>query len=86
MLAGVLNESPSQTLLQDLDGSNKVLRETSERFVKLIAAPPMQIMTKFFWESKQSQVANAILPAQITRFSTYTQMIVRRLVLPTEYS
>lgn len=90
MLAGVLNESPSQMLLQDLNGSTKVLRDTSERFVKMIAAPPMQTMTKCFWESKPSQLANAILPAWIvkslTTFSTYTQMIVRRLVLPTEHS
>ena len=86
MLTGVLNESPSKMLLQDLDGSTKVLRETSERFVRMIAAPPMQIMTKFFWESQKSQVANAILPARITGILTYTQMIVRRLVLPTEYS
>lgn len=82
MLAGVLNESPSQTLLQDLDGSTKVLRETAERFVKMIAAPPMQIMTMCFWESKKSQLANAILPPRMTKFWTKTKMIVRRLVSP----
>ena len=84
MLAGVLNESPSQTLLQDLDGSTKALRETSERFVKMIATPPMRTMTKFFWESKQTQLANAILPAWITKSWTRTMMIVRRLVLLTK--
>ena len=84
MLGGVLGESPSQTLLQDLNSSTKVLRDTSEAFVKMIMNPPMQLMTKCFWESKQSQVANAILPAGITKYLprlfTYTQMIVRRLL------
>ena len=82
MLAGVLNQSPSETLLQDLNGSTKALRDTSERFVKMIAAPPMQTMTKCFWESKPSQLANAILPAWMTTSWTQTNMIVRRLVYP----
>ncbi len=85
MLAGILGESPSQTLLQDLDGSTKALRETSERFVKMIAAPPMRTMTKCFWESKSSQLANAILPARITSFLSITNIIVRRLLLSIEY-
>lgn len=90
MLAGVLGESPSQTLLQDLNGSTKVLRDTSEAFVKMITNPPMQTMTKCFWESRPSQVANAILPAQITKslpgLFSHTQMIVRRLLVLTKYS
>ncbi|MCJ1224820.1 hypothetical protein MMC12_001466 [Toensbergia leucococca] len=76
MLAGILDETPSQTLLQDLDGGTKVLRDTSDRFVKVITARPMQTMTKCFWESKQSQVANAILPAWITTFWTITKIIL----------
>ncbi|KAL9065051.1 MAG: hypothetical protein Q9161_008470 [Pseudevernia consocians] len=76
MLAGVLNQSPSKTLLQDLNGSTKALRDTSERFVKMIAAPPMQTMTKCFWESKPSQLANAILPAWMTTSWTQTNMIL----------
>ena len=86
MLSGILNESPSQTLLQDLDGSTKVLRETSERFVKMIRTPPMQTKTMCFWESKKSQLANAILPAWMTQRLTTTEIIVRRLGLPTEHS
>ena len=86
MLAGVLGESPSQTLLQDLDGSTRALRETSERFVKMIAAPPMQTMTMCFWESKKTQLANAIFSRRMTKFWTKTNMIVRRLSKPTEHS
>lgn len=86
MLAGVLGETPSQTLLQDLNGDTRVLRETSERFVKMIVAPPMQTMTKCFWESRKTQLANAILPPGMTKFLAKTKKIVRRLLQPTEHS
>lgn len=77
MLEGILGNSPSQTLLQDLDGHNKVLRDTSEQFLKMITHLPMQTMTMCFWESKKSQLAKAILPTWMSRYSTNTEMIVR---------
>ena len=86
MLAGILGESPSRTLLQDLDGSTKVLRETSERFVRMITNPPMQTMTMCFWESKKTQLAKAILPKLTSKLLTGTKMIVSGLLLPIERS
>ena len=76
MLGGILNNSPSQTLLQDLDGHTKVLRDTSEQFLEIISNPPMQTMTMCFWESKKSRLAKAILPIWISRHLTSTEIIV----------
>lgn len=86
MLAGVLQKSPSQTLLRDLDGGTKVLRDTSEEFIKMITNPPMQTMTMCFWESKKTQLANAVLPKWVSKVLTRTKMIVRSLLLPIEHS
>lgn len=86
MLGGILNNSPSQTLLQDLDGHTKALRDTSEQFLKIITAPPMQTMTMCFWESKKSQLARAVLPAWISNPLTYTEIIVGGLLALTEHS
>ena len=86
MLGGILNNSPSQTLLQDLDGNTKVLRETSEQFLKIITAPPMQTMTMCFWESKKSQLAKAILSAWMSKHLTSTEIIVGGLLAFTEHS
>ena len=86
MLGGILNNSPSQTLLQDLDGNTKVLRETSEQFLKIITAPPMQTMTMCFWESKKSQLAKAILPTWMSNHLTITKIIVGGLLAFTEHS
>lgn len=82
MLEGILGNSPSQTLLQDLDGHTKVLRDTSEQFLKMITHPPMQTMTMCFWESKKSQLAKAILPTWMSRYSTNTEIIVRGPIYP----
>ena len=79
MLAGILGKSPSRTLLQDLDGDTKKLRDTSEEFVKMITNPPMQTMTMCFWESKKTQLAKAILPTWVSSYLTNTEMIVRGL-------
>ena len=86
MLGGILNNSPSQTLLQDLDGNTKVLREISEQFLKIITAPPMQTMTMCFWESKKSQLAKAILPTWMSKHLTNTEIIVGGLLALTEHS
>ena len=85
MLAGILSNSSSQTLLQDLDGHTKVLRDTSEKFFKMINSPPMQTMTMCFWESKKTQLAKAILPIWISKHLTSTEMIVRGPLLPIEH-
>ena len=77
MLGGILGNSPSQTLLQDLDGHTKTLRDTSEQYLKIITSPPMQTMTMCFWESKKSQLAKAILSTSMSRYLTITEMIVR---------
>ena len=86
MLAGILGKSPSRTLLQDLDGDTKKLRDTSEEFVKMITNPPMQTMTMCFWESKKTQLAKAILPSSMSKLLSGTKIIVRGLLLPTEHS
>ncbi len=49
MLAGILNKKASQTLLEDLDGSSRELRKSSERFVEMVTTPPMQTMTRMLW-------------------------------------
>lgn len=86
MLAGILGKSPSRTLLQDLDGDTKKLRDTSEEFVKMITNPPMQTMTMCFWESKKTQLAKAILPSYLSKLLSGTKIIVGVLLLPTEHS
>ena len=85
MLAGILQKSPSQTLLHDLDGDTKKLRDTSAAFVKMITNPPMQTMTMCFWESKKTQLAKAILPNWMSKLSTGTNIIVRGLRELTEH-
>ncbi len=72
ILAGVLNKAPSQTLLQDLDGSTKALRGTSDPFITLMRPPPMQTMIMCYWESKQTQLLRAMLPAWIYSLPTWT--------------
>ena len=86
MLGGILNNSPSQTLLQDLDGHTKVLRDTSEQFLKLITCPPMQTMTMCFWETKKTQLAKAVLPTRMTNYLASTKVIVGSLLALTEHS
>ncbi len=86
MLGGILRKSPSRTLLEDLDGDTKKLRDTSEAFVKMIRNPPMQTMTMCFWESKKTQLAKAILPKSISNLLTRTKMIVGGLLMPTEFN
>ena len=86
MLGVILNNSPSQTLLQDLDGHTKVLRDTSEQFLKIITAPPMQTMTMCFWESKKSQLAKAVLPTWVSKHLTSTEIIVSGLLALTEHT
>lgn len=84
MIAGILNRHPSQTLLQDLDGSTKALRETTHRFVNMITTPPFQLMTMCFWETRKTQVLRAVLPAglpnRVPGVFNNTKMIVRSLV------
>ena len=63
MLCGILDEAASQTLVEDLDGSTRALRNTSENFVKMVTTAPMKTMTMCFWESKKTQVLKAKLPA-----------------------
>ena len=81
MIAGILNRHPSQTLLQDLDGSTRALRETTHRFVKMITTPPLEIMTTCFWETQKSQVLKAVLPTYlptpVSRMFNDTKRIVR---------
>ena len=86
MLGGILNKSPSQTLLQDLDGHTKVLRDTSEQFLKIVTAAPMQTMTMCFWESKKSQLAKAVLPIGMSKYLSSTNIIVGGLLALTEHS
>ena len=86
MLGGILNNSPSQTLLQDLDGHTKVLRDTSEEFLKIITGTPMQTMTMCFWESKKTQLAKAVLPTWISSHLASTEIIVGGLLTLTEHS
>ncbi|KAM0799817.1 hypothetical protein BDR22DRAFT_854308 [Usnea florida] len=80
MIAGILNRHPSQTLLQDLDGSTRALRETTHRFVKMITTPPLEIMTTCFWETQKSQVLKAVLPTYlptpVSRIFNVTKMIL----------
>lgn len=76
MIAAILNRNPSQTLLQDLDGSTKALRETSEKFIKMATTTPMQIMTICFWESRKTQVLRAILPARALTLFSNSKIIV----------
>ena len=84
MIAGILNRHPSQTLLQDLSGSTRALRETTHRFVKMITTPPFEIMTTCFWETQESQVLKAVLPTylptSVSRIFDGTKMIVRPFV------
>lgn len=77
MLGGILNKEPSRTLLEDLDGSTRALRETSEKFVTMVTTLPMQTMTMCFWESQKSQVLKAVLPARTLRLGSSVKMIVR---------
>ena len=80
MIAGILSRHPSQTLLQDLNGSTRALRETTHRFVKMIMTPPLKIMTTCFWETQESQVLKAVLPTylptRVSRMFNSTKMIV----------
>lgn len=78
MLGGILNKSPSSTLVEDLDGSTRALRKTSERFVSMVTTPPMQTMTMCFWESRKTQVLKAVLPAWTLSHLGSIQMIVSR--------
>ena len=84
MIAGILNRHPSQTLLQDLDGSTRALRETTHLFVKMITTPPLEIITTCFWETQESQVLKAVLPTYlptpVLRMFNGTKMIVRLFV------
>lgn len=81
MLGAILNKGSSQTLLQDLDGSTRALRETSEKFVTMVTTPPMQTMTMCFWESKKTQVLKAVLPARILTLRSSVKMIVSHYYL-----
>ena len=76
MLGGILNKQPSQTLLEDLDGDTRVLRETSEKFIRMVTTRPMQTMTMCFWESQKTQVLKAVLPAWTLQAFTNLHMIV----------
>lgn len=76
MLGAILNKGSSQTLLQDLDGSTRALRETSEKFVTMVTTPPMQTMTMCFWESKKTQVLKAVLPAWTLTLRSSVKMIL----------
>lgn len=76
MLGGILNKEPSQTLLQDLDGSTRALRETSEKFVAMVTTPPMRTMTVCFWESQKTKVLKAFLPARTLRLGGSVKMIL----------
>ena len=84
MIAGILNRHPSQTLLQDLDGSTRALRETTHCFVKMITTPPLEIMTTCFWETQESPVLKAVLPTYlpnpVSRIFNGAKMIVRPFV------
>ena len=86
MLGGILKKTPSQTLLQDLDGHTKVLRDTSDQFLKIITGPPMQTMTMCFWETKKTQLAKAVLPSWMTNPFPSTKIIVGRLLALAEHS
>lgn len=76
MLGGILNKAPSQTLLQDLDGSTRALRETSEKFVAMVTRPPMTTLTMCFWESQRTKVLKAVLPARFPTLSRSVQMMI----------
>ena len=86
MLAGILGKSPSQTLLSDLNGDTKKLRDTTGEFVRIINTAPMQTMTICFWETKKTQLAKAVLPNRLSKVLTRTELIVRGFLLPTEHS
>ena len=81
MLGGILNKSPSNTLLQDLDGGTKALRETTRRFNKLVRTPPMRTMIICFWETQKSQALKAILPLaalkHVEKLRPFERAIVR---------
>ena len=81
MISGILGRHPSETLLQDLDGSTRALRQTTHNFAKMIRTPPMQMMTISFWETQKSQVLKAVLPARLLKLApetlNSTKIIVR---------
>ena len=81
MISGLFRRHPSQTLLEDLDGSRKALRETTARFVNMIKTPLMRTKTMCFWETRPSQVLKAVLPAYLPKpvLETFnsTKMMVR---------
>lgn len=80
MLGGILNRSPSTTLLQDLDGHTKALRETTGRFLAMIRNVPMQTKVMCFWETQKTQILNAVLPRSITGFFPVTKITVGSLL------
>ena len=77
MISGIFRRDPSRTLLEDLDGSRKALRDTTDRFVKMINTAPMRMKTMCFWETRPSQVLKAVLPPYLTEHFNSTRMIVR---------
>ena len=81
MLGAILDKQSSQTLLEDLDGSTRALREASRNYVKMVTTSPMQTMTMCFWESQPTQLLKAILPAWIPILHSSTKTIVSRHVL-----
>ena len=84
MLAGILNKKPSKTLLEDLDGSTRVLRETSKKFVRMVTTPPMKTMTMCFWESQKTKVLKAIIPVWAGTLASSANMIVSYQFLTTD--
>ena len=76
MLGAILNKGSSQKLLEDLDGSTRALRDTSEKFVTMVTTPPMQTMVMCFWESQKTQVLRAVLPARTLTLRNSIKMIV----------
>ncbi len=77
LLAGIRGHEVSDTLITDLNQNSTVLRNLIQGFSAKAVKRELQLSITCFYETRKTEVLNAVLPRSVTQFfPKFTQEIV----------
>jgi hypothetical protein len=78
-----MGKESSSTLIKDLEENSSSLENLVEDFGKMTIRDGLQI--RCFYETRTTQILNAVLPRQISSLMPFTEQIVSSRMLPSVF-
>ena len=77
VLAGIRGHETSDALIKDLEQNAHVLKHLIQTFSAMVIKPELRLKITCFYETRKTEILNAVLSRSVTQFFPYTQEIVR---------